>query len=300
MIDTSSLMTLMAVYKAKSFSRAADELHVTQSAISQSIKNLEKKIGVKLITRSGKQVSLTHEGLKLCYLGKDFFRKYDLVMSQIIDEKQKVMGRLRIGTLAGVGKSWVASKSIDFATQYPALDISVVMDFPENLAKKFENNDLDVLIMPEYHVPASAERLELEQECTTLVIPNHPDFQKINSTLDLKTLTSYPVIFFEDNDPLFLRWCREKFGAVPRNVKPRIVVNSFGHMLKAVYNGLGVAVIPNHVFARSYFKDKVKTLGEEFEVTNDRLFFAYHQEAFELLKVKSLYEFMKGESVKHQ
>ncbi len=117
MIDTSSLATLMAVYKAKSFSKAADELHVTQSAISQSIKNMEKKVGVKLISRTGKQVALTHEGLKLCYLGKDFFKKYDIVMGQILQEKQKVMGKLNIGTLTGIGKSWVANKAIEFGTQ---------------------------------------------------------------------------------------------------------------------------------------------------------------------------------------
>ncbi|MBL7666041.1 MAG: LysR family transcriptional regulator [Bacteriovoracaceae bacterium] len=299
MIDTSSLQTLVAINKTRSFSKAAEELHVTQSAISQSIKNFEKKIGVKLISRNGKSVSLTHEGLKMCYLAKDFFRRYELVMSQIMEEQQKVMGRLSVGTLTGIGKSWVASKSVEFATIFPEIDLSVVMDFPENLIKKFENNELDVLIVPEYHIPAMAERLELEAEFSTLVYPDSPQFQ-IDKNTDFRTISSFPLIFFEENDPLFHRWCREKFGATARHLKPRIVVNSFGHMLNAVHNGLGIAVIPTHVFARSYFKDKVKTLGEEFQIMNDRFYFVYHQEAFELLKVKTFYEYIKGESLRLQ
>jgi DNA-binding transcriptional LysR family regulator len=299
MIDTSSLQTLMAVKKAKSFSRAAEELKVTQSAISQSIKNLEKKVGVKLISRNGKTIALTHEGLKLCYLGKDFFKKYDLVMSQIHQEKNQIMGRLHIGTLTGIGKSWVASKAIDFATDFPQVDVQVTMDFPESLQNRFENNEIDVLIVPEYHVPASAERLELDNEYSTLVFPDSPEFQ-IDENIDIKTLTNYPLIFFEDRDPLFFRWCRERFGSVPRNIKPHLVVNSFGHMMKAVHSGLGIAVIPTHVFARSYFRDKVATLGEKFQICNDRFYFVYHEDAFELLKVRTLYDYMKNEMMKIQ
>ncbi len=292
MIDTSSLQTLMAINKAKSFSKAAEELHVTQSAISQSIKNLEKKVGVKLISRIGKQVALTHEGLKLCYLGKDFFKKYDIVMSQILQEKNKVMGKITVGTLTGIGKSWVSSSVIEFAANYKDVDVNIVMDFPDNLISKFQASEVDVLIVPESLVPASAQRLELEKEYSTLCFP---ESWNISGDMDLKTIAGYPLIFFEDTDPLFFKWCREKFGSIPRNVKPKIVVNSFGHMLKAVHHGLGIAVIPTHVFERSFYRDKVSTLGRGHQVFNDRFYFVYHEEAFELLKVKTLYEFMRNE-----
>ncbi len=169
------------------------------------------------------------------------------------------------------------------------------MDFQENLHKKFENNELDVLIVPESLVPASADRLELEKEHTTLVFPDSPDFP-ITGQMDLKDLTQFPLIFFEEGDPLFLNWCRGRFNTIPRNLKPRIVVNSFGHMLKAIYNGLGIAVIPTHVFNRSFYHNKVKTLAAEHQIFNDRFYFVYHEDAFELLKVKTLYEFMKNET----
>jgi DNA-binding transcriptional LysR family regulator len=61
MIETSQLHTLVAVAKSRSFSKAAEELNVTQSAISQSIKNLETRIDVKLFKRTGKKVVLTPE-----------------------------------------------------------------------------------------------------------------------------------------------------------------------------------------------------------------------------------------------
>ena len=114
--------------------------------------------------------------------------------------------------------------------------------------------------------------------------------------VELKDLAKQPLIFFEESDPLFFKWCRERFGTIPRNVKPKVVVNSFGHMLKAVHHGLGLAVIPTHVFERSFYRDKVSTLGPQHQIFNDRFYFVYHEDAFELLKVKTLYNFMKNEN----
>ena len=66
----------------------------------------------------------------------------------------------------------------------------------------------------------------------------------------------------------------------------RFIVNSYGHMLQAVHEGLGVAVVPNHVLNRSYFKDKVAAFGGEFEVPSGKLYIVYHKESENLLRVK--------------
>ena len=55
--------------------------------------------------------------------------------------------------------------------------------------------------------------------------------------------------------------CKFKFGNIPRNISPRLVINAFGQMLQAVNQGLGIAVIPTHVLDRSFFKDKVSSEG---------------------------------------
>ena len=87
MIETSQLQTLVAVTEAKSFSRAAESLHVTQSAISQSIKNLENKIGMKLFKRSGKRVVLTHEGEKLYQLAQSFLAQMEETLGEMSEDK---------------------------------------------------------------------------------------------------------------------------------------------------------------------------------------------------------------------
>ena len=82
-IETSQLHTIRAVTSAGSFSKAAEELGVTQSAISQSIKNIENKLGVQLFRRSGKQVFLTPEGEKLNDLAKVYFKQLENTLEEI-------------------------------------------------------------------------------------------------------------------------------------------------------------------------------------------------------------------------
>ena len=85
LIEISQLQSLAFVARHGSFSKAADELGVTQSAISQSIKNLEQKVDVKLFFRSGKSIVLTSEGKKLVVLADDVIGEIGEVVEQIHD-----------------------------------------------------------------------------------------------------------------------------------------------------------------------------------------------------------------------
>lgn len=289
MIESSQLQVLIALSHNENISKAAQELNVTQSAVSQALKNLENKVGFPVITRQGKSVTLTENGMRLAKVAKQYLKRIEETIEQIHLENHDIKGKLHVGSLYGLGKTWLSSRMLDFLSAYPELEVRLSMDFPETIIKKFEQHEIDCLIMPEYLVPAFADKLELHSEFTTLVFS-----EKFNITkaTDLKEILSLPIIFYENNDPNFYRWCREKFGVVPRNIRPRLVVNSFGQMLQAVNEGLGVAVVPTHVLKRSHFKAKLKTVGKEFEVFSNKVSFAFHADEAQSYKIKELYKFL--------
>lgn len=291
MIESSMLQVLIALSHNENISKAAEELNVTQSAVSQALKNLEAKVGFPVITRQGKSVTLTENGHRLAKVAKMYFKRVEETIEQIHLENHEIKGHLHVGSLYGLGKTWLSSRMLDFLRTYPELEVRLSMDFPENIIKKFEQHEIDCLIMPEFMVPAFAEKLNLHDEFTTLVFPNAENFN-ITAQSDLKDILNYPIIFYDNNDPNFYRWCREKFGVVPRNVKPRLIVNSFGQMLQAVNEGLGIAVVPTHVLKRSYLKLKIKTVGKEFEMFSNRVSFAFHPDEAQSYKIKELYKFL--------
>lgn len=285
MIETSQLQTLVAVTKAKSFSRAAEDLHVTQSAISQSIKNLERKIDVKLFKRSGKKVVLTQEGEKLYALAQKFLSQMEETLDEITDDKTSMSGVVRIGTLTGIGKSWLAPEMLQYADEHKELTVSINLGFQENLVREFENYRLDFLVLPEESLPTVGEKSLIGEERSVLVFPDTADFQ-ITSAISLDELASYPTILFqEEGDGLYLKWCREKYGQIPKKINRKYIINSHGNMLQAVQKGLGVAVVPLHVLKRSYYKDKVGSLSD-FKVSNGKFYVVYHKDAVELTRIR--------------
>ena len=285
MIETSQLQTLVAVTEAKSFSRAAENLQVTQSAISQSVKNLENKIGLKLFKRSGKRVVLTHEGEKLYQLAQSFLAQMQDTLSEMTHDKRSMSGTVRIGTLTGIGKSWLAPEMLNFADEFPDLCVAINLGFQEDLVRNFENYTLDFLILPEEALPSVGEKVLIGEEKSVLVFPDNGNFN-IDDKTTLEELSSYPTILFQERgDGLYLKWFRERFGSIPKKINHKYIINSHGNMLQAVQKGLGVAVVPYHVLKRSYYKDKVNVL-DSFKVENSRFYVVYHKDSLELERIK--------------
>lgn len=289
-VESSMLQVLIALSKCENISKAAEELNVTQSAVSQALKNLEGRVGFPVVARQGKSVVLTENGQRLARVAKQFYSRIDETIEQIHLENSEIKGKIHLGSLYGLGKTWLSTRMMDFMNAYPALEVRLTMDFPEKVIKKFEQHDIDCLIMPEHLVPANADKLELHSEYTTLVFSAS---MGIKSDTDLKEILQHPVIFYENNDPNFYRWCREKFGVTPRNVKPRLVVNSFGQMLQAVAAGLGIAVVPTHVLKRSHYREKIETAGKDFEIFSNKVSFAYHPDEAQSYKIKELFKFLQ-------
>jgi DNA-binding transcriptional LysR family regulator len=196
-------------------------------------------------------------------------------------------GKVRIGTLTGIGKSWLATELVTHAKENPDLMMSIEMGSHQELLKEFENNLLDILVLPEDDVPLHGEKEFFLEERSTLVFPKgFKDFSG-DKGLTLSDLETLPVILFDHDDHLFFKWCRTKFKSVPKKLNTRFIVNSHGHMLQAVYEGLGAAVVPGHVLKRSYFKDKVETLGGEYEIPSGKLYIVYQKESENLVRIKN-------------
>jgi DNA-binding transcriptional LysR family regulator len=294
MLETSLLQTLISVSENSNFSQAAKDLGITQSAISQNIKKIEKKTNFSIVTKQGKSVTLTAEGRRLASFAKQYFQEFDLTVNSILQDQNKMSGRLKIGTLMGLGKTWLAPHVLSFSNEFPLVEIKLMMDFTQNLLNQFESKHLDILVLPKSFIPANVDRKVLGEEHFTLVFPKDDKFN-IGPDTELKDLSEFPLILFQEKDPLFFDWCRKMYNATPRTIKSRIIVNSFSHMFEAVAMGLGIAVIPIHVVNRymMFYQEKVAMLSQHLTSMEDPICFVHHQGADEQVKIKTLFERLK-------
>jgi DNA-binding transcriptional LysR family regulator len=294
MLDQASLLILVAVEDSTSLSQAAESLGITQSAVSQNLKTLENKLGFPVVSRQGKSVALTPAGLRLAKLARNYQKRFHDLLAEIDQEEHRLSGSIHIGTMIGIGKSWIASRMIEFSSHFQDVQLSVTMDFPDALIKGFESRKFDCLVLPERLCPHHSEHKLLHDERATLVFPDSPDFP-LHEKMTMKEILEFPLIFFEERDPLFYQWCREKYQMIPRHTKPRLIVNAFGQVLQAVNEKLGIAVVPTHVFKRSFYRHSVKTLGKNNDIHTNAFHFVYHGEDRDKLKITTVFDFLQKE-----
>ena len=238
-------------------------------------------MGVQLLKRNGKRILFTEEGKKLYDFADKFLGKMDVTINSISNSRDTMQGRVRIGTLSGIGKSWLAHEVLELLTRYPELNCDIELGFQESLVKEFNNNNIDILILPEEALPPSGVKKFLSSENSTLV---YPKGMKLNVN-GVEEFSELPTVLFEKDDPLYYNWCKEYFGKTSKNTNVRFVINSHGNMLQAVSEGLGVAVIPNHVLLRSHLLNSVETLNVKKEITNGNFFIVYHEETQNLKRI---------------
>jgi DNA-binding transcriptional LysR family regulator len=288
-IELSQLEALLMVGTVHSFSKAAKSLGVTQSAISQNIKNLENKLKVSLLYRGKKSVTLTQEGEKLYQFAKKYLNQLDDTLNEINLLSNKMHGKIKIGTLRSVGKNFIYSKVLDFLSENPGIDMEIVFNFPSNLVREFEFYNLDMLIIPEDFVPAKSTKVFLGNEYCNFVYPKDKKKRAYlkNTKVSKDNLEDIPFIQYESDDSLLKKWAVAKFGKDRPKVNIRLNVNSHSNILQAVVKGLGSAIIPLHVLEMSPLKAKLEW-NKNNQFVSDKFYLVYHPETGETEKFKDI------------
>jgi DNA-binding transcriptional LysR family regulator len=294
--ETAHFQVLVALSESESLSQAAQKLNVTQSAVSQTLRSLEQKLDLVLLTRTGKQMHLTASGKRLARIAQVYTRKLEQTIDKLHEDQYELKGELKVATMPGLGKSWISYALIDFLREHQELQLHLTLDFAETILEKFEKGQLDVLILPEPMLPVWCEKTILRDEYSTLVYPESWD-ERIQETQSLQDLLQLPLLMFEDHDPLFYDWCRANFQATPKQVTPKLVVNAFGQIMHSIDACMGIAVIPTHVFERSRGNYKIKA-WEAKKVKIAPLAFGVRNEDSSLKKIQMLKQLLKREMVK--
>jgi len=134
-----ALRALEAAARHGSFTRAADELNVTQSAISHQIRHLEDLWGFELFARGARPLTLTKSGEALAPVARDFFARLSATLESLRVEDAK--GALKISTLDSFALTWLVPRLSDFSTRHP--EIVVWISTTDDMVD-FAGEDVDI------------------------------------------------------------------------------------------------------------------------------------------------------------
>jgi len=196
--------------RTKNFTRAAEELHLSQSALSRAIQKLEDQLGQPLFEPQPREVVLTELGELLLQRAKHILQLMEDTFSELSEAGCR--GRIRLGAIPTIAPYFLPSLLSSFAKKYPDIAIIVQEDTTENLIKRCHHGEIDLAILA---LPLLAKNLEVEslfEEELLLVVPvGHP--LATSKTLPIDAVEHFPFVMLNEAHCLtdnIATFCRRK------------------------------------------------------------------------------------------
>lgn len=190
-MDIKPLRYFQAIADANSFTKAAEQLHVAQPAISMAIKKLEAELDLTLFHRHERQISLTDEGKKLLQHSRRILQAIDDARLEMEELKGLTQGEVRVGIPSMLGSYYFPPILMAFRHRYPELDLSVIEGGTWQLQQMLERGELDLAIIVADVLPQELQaRTFLREQMLVTVAKDHP--------LAQQTVVSYDDFFREE------------------------------------------------------------------------------------------------------
>jgi DNA-binding transcriptional LysR family regulator len=177
-MDFDQLRTFLLAAELQSFTQAARRLNFSQSAISQQIRDLEERLGVRLFERHSRSVSLTPAGERLQPRARAILAEVESTVGELAELKGTPQGVVRIAASTTPGIYLLPYALGAFSARYPGVRASLEVSGADELVRLMQQGDLDLAIVQEDFMPTRTfgwERLPaLDDEIVLIAPPDHP------------------------------------------------------------------------------------------------------------------------------
>ncbi|MFQ5566780.1 MAG: LysR family transcriptional regulator [Paracoccaceae bacterium] len=146
-LDLTALRSFVAVAETGGVTKAAHQLHLTQSAVSMQLKRLEESLDQPLLDRSGRGVALTSQGEQLLSYGRRMLALNDEVMGRMTGDAFE--GEIRLGVPADIVYPNIPHILQRFDREYPRVRVNLVSSYTRKLKAMIESGDLDLILTTE-------------------------------------------------------------------------------------------------------------------------------------------------------
>jgi len=241
-MDIHQLKIFASVFKNKSFSRASDELHLTQPTISDHIRTLEEELDCKLFDRLGRTIIPTKEAEVLYSHAMEIIEKANILKEAIGQTKKEIKGDLIIGASTIPGTYLMPPMMAQFQKRYPSVSFQILVSDSKDIVNKVSRHEL---LMGFVGAKTANTQLNytpfMDDE---LIIVSSPSLIK-KEDMTIRELIKFPIILREEGSGT--RKETEKIlevkGISFENIKIAGIFGSTDAVKQAVKAGLGVSIL---------------------------------------------------------
>jgi len=245
-MDWDKLRIFHAVAEAGSFTRAGEQLNLSQSAVSRQIGALEESLKTPLFHRHARGLILTEQGEFLYRAAHEVSAKLAMTAAVLTDLKDRPSGELKVTTTVAFGSIWVAPLVREFVDLYPEVSLSMVLDDSE---LDLSMRQADVALRMRKPVQGDLVHRKL------LTVHYHlcaaPDYLRRHGTpKTIEELDGHRLIVYGDEAPTPIadvNWLIRAGAGRDRRRHPTLRMNNIYGIKLAMESGLGIAALPDYI-----------------------------------------------------
>ena len=228
--------------ETKSFSKSAKLNGITQSAVSQQARAMERHFKTLLIDRSQKQFQLTREGLRVYEAAKEILHQYEKLLSELQEMKKVISGTIRISTIYSIGLHELPPYIKKFLHEYPSVNVRVEYRRSNLVYEDILHNSVDFGLVA---FPVKMRQIEMipfrNDHLVLITHPSHPLAK--TGDVQLQALAGHKVIGFDPDIPT-RKAVDQIFRENRIEIDPVMEFDNIETVKRAVEIDAGVAIVP--------------------------------------------------------
>jgi DNA-binding transcriptional LysR family regulator len=229
------IIYFVKIARTQSITKAAEQLHISQPAISVAVSDLEAELGIKLFNRSRQGTMLTESGKRLLVEAEKVLQAWENLKTQANVEGHSMRGGLSLSVVPSLNYSFVPRLVQSFKEQFPLIDISLYGGGSDLVIKDVLSGKAQIgfITNPRNHELGSQEYVvERLFSATTVTVANNEFFKKVGSRrVKLRDLADYPMLTFTSQYSAYAQ---------------------LNDRVKALGKGNGVVAVENHMALQQF------------------------------------------------
>lgn len=310
-INLNHIRIFECVYRTRSMTKAADELHMTQSGVSQHIKLLEDILELKLFDRIKQRLIPTTHAVELFKKSSIGLYTIEEGLTNIKNGEKNLAGNIAIGLPIEFGNNIIVPLLAEFGKKNKRVTFNITYGYASDMNRLLMNGDLDFALVDDYSMDIMIATQKIYNEELFLCAHNsYLESFKEQNNLDVLEYLSFQnedKKFFEriefidyvKENALLLMWFKHHFNTTNININVRSTMMDVQGVASMITNGLGAGILPHHhILKLAQEGNKLHLFKTQSKPLLNSISLAYIEEKTRTPTVNSLIDYIIDSLVK--
>lgn len=290
-MNLKSLQMLVKLAEKGSFSAVAEELNVSQPAVSMQINSLEEKFAVELVSRRDRGVSLTPAGKELYHHARKILEQWEQLEMEMKKLKDEHFGKLNIGVSTIPSTYIIPELMADFYRQFPEVEITLKIGDSREAIQKLKDREVDLIIVGTRPKGSNLYTITVYEDKLKLIAPTKDNLAD-QAGIKIRDILKRKFLIREKGSGTRRAMMKglQKAGVDEPDLNIRAVMESNEAIISAVEAGMGLSFISRLAAEKAEHQGRVTQIEVKDMMITRNFYLAAHENRKEELLIK---EFVK-------